>query len=168
MLLLDVHPHALPGLMPGNELSRKALIDAAKQITDRCDALLSTGVAETLDCCTLAFLNDVLRGSVTAGAVTHRTDMPVPLHEAIRCARSTSDGVNANGGSLSPATKEEVSNIAEWLSDRIFSDAWQVLADREAREARGESTRIYGRISSAPNQRTRAPFSRCRTCTAST
>ena len=80
MLLLDVHPHALPGLMPGNELSRKALIDAAKkQITDQCDALLSTGVAETLDCCTLAFLNDVLRGSgdLAAGAVTHRTDMPV-------------------------------------------------------------------------------------------
>ena len=64
--------------MPGNELSRKALIDAAKQITDQCDALLSTGVAETLDCCTLAFLNDVLRGSGDPPLVPLRTVQTCP------------------------------------------------------------------------------------------
>jgi hypothetical protein len=37
------------------------------------------------------------------------------------------------------ASPEQVADLAQWLADRVFKDAWRMLPDVADREARGES-----------------------------
>ena len=57
---------------------------------------------------------------------------PVPLHEAITCAK---DGRGtADDGLLARATVQQVNDTAQWLAERFFTDGWAVMT-KEARTA---------------------------------
>ena len=123
------------------------MIKAAKDhIDSHCEALLAQGLAETLDVCTLAYLHEILTGdgdtmTTECGIRKKSSDKPRPLHEVIRLRRGT-DGnqlINQNEQQISAATPLQIAETAEWLTQRIFSDAWRVLDDVADREARGET-----------------------------
>jgi hypothetical protein len=147
VLALDVRPRIprTPAPEPAREArllgggsvsprSRADLIEAGKmQINETCDALLEKGIAETFDICTLAYMHDVLTGdgdSLTTELHGGRDAMSgltmVPLHEAIRRAREDTAGDADDDGLLPRATAAQTSDVAEWLTERIFSDAWRV------------------------------------------
>ena len=63
---------------------------------------------------------------------TGRRSGPVPLHEAITCAK---DGRGtADDGLLARATVQQVNDTAQWLAERFFTDGWAVMT-KEARTA---------------------------------
>ena len=82
--------------------------------------------------------------SLTVDIVGTRSGGPlVPLHEAIQRAVAGNQASCAESGELAPATPQQIVDVAQWIAHRIFSDAWQVLRDREEREARGEDYREF-------------------------
>ena len=117
---------------------------AQRQIDASCDALLGSGLAETFDVCTLAFLHKALTGdgdvlaSKSVGGHASTSGAAVPLHEAIRRARED-EGGTVEEGDLPRASPTQIADVAEWLSNRIFGDAWRLLDDVAEREARGET-----------------------------
>ena len=122
--------------------SRAGLIDAGKeQISELCDSLLqkTPPQANTFDVCMLAFLHDVLTGDGDSTTIELfgqlRTDAHITLWKAIEKAQADSSELDDDGG-IPPATPQQIVETATWLSNRIFSDAWQVLDDRAEREAK--------------------------------
>jgi len=135
VLCLDVRPRK--PLLVATTSSRAEMIEDGKaQLNAWCDELLKMGAAESLDVCSLAFLHEVL----TTGRPVLSTGKAdaIPLHEAIRRARE--GGTDVVDGK---ATSKQIAEVADWLAHRTFSDAWQVLDDREQREARGENYRGF-------------------------
>ena len=147
VLFLDVRKRKPLAVVEEATLTRAALIEQAKaQITELCDSMLAAGFAETFDVCTLAYLHDVLIGDGdvlttefgSVGGFGVRKVAATPLHEAIRLAREGASGT-ADVGIIPRATSTQVSETATWLTERVFSDAWQVHPSREARETAGET-----------------------------
>lgn len=154
LIFLDVRPRKVIQ----ESTSRDDMISAAKQhFTEHCDALLAASLAESLDCCTIAYFHDVLNGDGNAsstelghGSRLGRSEIKLEtLHQAIsRHQRDDESGASEAGDQqltkrLLPASSGQIAAVASWLAERFFSDAWQLLPDREAREATGQTHKTY-------------------------
>lgn len=136
---------------------RVALISAAMAALEtHCNALLDTGLAESFTCSSIAYLHQALIGrpgtehggvasmhgrrrSVSVKGLTS-ADARLALHEAIALASSEDVGrADADEQGMKRATPEQASQLATWLADRYFKDAFQVLKDKTEREAKGET-----------------------------
>ena len=159
VLGLDVRNRLPLSFAPGTDpkARRKALIEHAKtQISDWRAKLLEEKegkppLAETFEMCTLAFLNEALKGDGEASDSKKRKNkltMVVPLHEAIRRAEDEESSVKEGDGSLPAATPTQIAELARWHTNGVFSDAWHVYkggGGREEREARGDTVRsLFG------------------------
>lgn len=122
--------------MPINE--RSALIQCAMRFYERdCKKLLQNGVAETLDVCSIAYFHDVLYGDGNThtteaawnGGMKHTEQEATPLYLAIRRARDGTDGVGDKDGVLGKPTPDQIAMVARWLTERYFSDAWELITD---------------------------------------
>ena len=118
--------------------SRAGLIAAGKQqIEAACENYLAQGLADNYDVCMLAFMHDLLMGdgdpysSEQNEAVRHTALMT--LHEAINRARED-NAFMVDDGDLPRATQEQISEAAQWLTNRVFNDAWRVTHDVAERE----------------------------------
>lgn len=126
---------------------RSTVINSCKkQLNEWCDELLAKGTAEIYDVCSIAFVHEALFGDGNSSTTEDPTALrakgseSTPLHAMIEHARDSSGVIVAPGGvALTRATKDQVADMANWLTSRIFSDAWQLVPDKEEREARGES-----------------------------
>ena len=152
VLFLDVRPRLAPPSLatatpderePG-AATRHGLIEKGKQLlAAEFDALAANGTPETFDCGALAYLYDVLYGDGDAYTIDNplagRGSRQMPLHEAIRRAKTSGDSGATISSLLPRASSQQVIESVDWLTDRLYLDAWALLEDREAREARGES-----------------------------
>ena len=135
-----------------HEARRQMIIEAAKaQLNEWCDGLMSNGMAETFDVCSLAFLHDALTGDGEARTIERAKSQhdqfkaqsggvaALPLHAAIVQARDDSTDSVRDGVWCAKASGKQTSDAAAWLTNRIFADAWGMLDDYKEREARGET-----------------------------
>ena len=132
--------------------SRQQAIDLAKEVYGRsADDLLSRGLADTFDVCTLAFFHEALFGDGSPRSGSLEEQEHVPLFLAIAHAYHLQDegGVavediikgGAGGASmynghrgLAAASSSQVAEVALWVTKRYFRDAWAVLSP-ERKEA---------------------------------
>lgn len=138
VLFLDVRERPLL-----EAADRVALIEATKvAVETHCHSLLETGLAESLVCCSIAYLHEALFGQA-AGEVASLKATTVArfsLHQAIRMASGEYAGHAEEGAQgMKRATAEQASELATWLADRYFRDAFEVLVDKAEREAKGET-----------------------------
>lgn len=153
LMFLDVRnrlPLQVPEGCSGLE-KRKKLIEAAqKRFEEECDTMLEQGLTESFDVCAISWLRDVLKGDGDTSTTEITDDYKstknskqvcsslVPLHEAI--ARAQDDTRDASNNEKIPvATNEQIDSVSRWFSHRVFKDAWQVILDREEREAQGQN-----------------------------
>ena len=61
------------------------------------------------------------------------------LHEAIQLAGDESSGRPQEAQGMKRATPDQASQLASWLAERYFKDAFEVLVDKAEREAKGET-----------------------------
>ena len=119
---------------------RGAIIKKAQeQFSASCDELLAAGVAETFDCCSIAHFHTVCVGDVSGTdetRVSKGAASAVPLHLALRrAAEGNADTSSADESDfVRPATTEMMSEVASWIADRVFSDAWQLVPKKEREE----------------------------------
>ena len=148
--------------------TRAELVKAGRTaINEFCEQLLGMQpqLAESFDVCTLAYMHKTLTDSsdaftTKAGALcvsdnvtlaidespveVARPALPVSvpsvsLHEAIRRARGVGEQCVSDEESMQRASTDQVAEAATWLSQLTFSNAWQLLDDKEKREAQKES-----------------------------
>ena len=141
VLALDVRPRT-PILIEG--ATRELIIEAGKaQIDEVCEALLAsevgvsadsdtprardrrTRLTESLDVCTLAYLQEVLMGdgdstSTESGASGARTTESVPLHRAIKLAGLAKGDADEDSDELKPATPEQIEEVGGVHDSRRF------------------------------------------------
>ena len=145
VLFLDVRERPLV-----EAADRVAFIKATKAAFEaHCDALLKAGLAESFDACSIGYMYHALVGDGTASTLdmagekngAPSVEKRLALHEAIQLAGDESSGRAQKGAAqgMKRATPEQASELASWLADRYFKDAFEVLVDKAEREAKGET-----------------------------
>ena len=147
LLLLDVRERELLKGASRNELIASAMEKHSKQ----CEALFQVGLCETFDCCTIAYFQEVVSGdgnslttekangmSVDAFDEGAREKNSVPLHKAIQYARRGIHLDDEEVQRFARPTPKQIDEVAQWIADKTFADAWAILPDREKREKRGD------------------------------
>ncbi len=130
---------------------REALITMAKTEYEKtCDTYLKQGLAETFDTMTIAYFHDVLFGDWDMNATVTRSEKMIlerkfPLYEAIE--RAQEGKKTTFNGLLAPATVQQVRETAHWISNKFFSDAWEILPkharDKAASEGKNDHSAYY-------------------------
>ena len=150
-ILIDIRDR--PTLTPTND--RQMLIEEAKKkFEEHCAALVENGTCESFDACTFAYFHDVLTGDgsastteLTSRGIKNATNSEnLPLHAAIALAQEAEEnlveGKDEDGGSgsvissktLRRATSDQIVETVDWLVDRYFCDAWELLSEEQKRE----------------------------------
>ena len=94
---------------------------------------------DTLDCCDLALLHEALHGEDMSplGQEAKGQRQIVMLHEAIRKKKKDEVGeVDVDNSTLAQPTPQMITETAAWLSDLIFSNAFDLLGTKEQKDLR--------------------------------
>eukprot|EP00966_Prymnesium_polylepis_P256349 5921871-Prymnesium_polylepis.1 len=164
VLYLDVRER--PQLKETND--RTELVqEATQKYEEFCDELISVGLCDTLDSCTLAYFHKILTGSTTSASNGAAEDLkPLPLHEKIRRAQEQlNDHQTTRSGTAPPdsattstrhskhsgpldfstdmpaASAAQITHVASYLAKKFLRDAFARLPeeDREERLASGQT-----------------------------
>lgn len=127
-VFLDLRKHPIPDSV----LDRAALIEHAKQdFSRRCAELVDHGIIEALDCCTIAFFHEALFGDGNAATLDVNLEggrgRSESLHKAIRRLQSNEIEA-AHLPTLKRASSEQVREVADFIAERFFQDAWEMLS----------------------------------------
>lgn len=131
-LLLDIRRR--PKLKQTN--NRQELINEAKALyTKDCEKYVANGIQENMDVCSLAYFHDVLVGdgnatSSSAGEGVYVAKTELPLWQAIKMAKSYTEE-KENDKLMKKATSKQTTEVAEFLVDRYFKDAYGLLTPEQ-------------------------------------